>query len=108
MYHEITTAMRSRRRRNRIIVAIIIIAIVVAAVLAYFGVTLGMREQAAASIRTSILDAAKQCAAIEGSYPPSLTYLEDNYGLRVSQNDYVITYDVFASNIMPTVLVLPR
>ena len=108
MYHEITTEKRSRRRRNRVIVAVIIIAIVVAAVFAFLSVSISMREQAAASIRDSILDAAKQCAAIEGSYPPSVKYLEDNYGLRVNENDYIITYDVFASNIMPTVLVLPK
>ena len=31
-----------------------------------------------------------------------------SYGLRVNRDDYVITYEVFAENIMPSVVVVPR
>jgi len=46
---------------------------------------------------------AVQCYAIEGFYPPDIEYLEDNYGLVVDYDKYVISYSVFASNIMPEV-----
>lgn len=46
---------------------------------------------------------AVQCYAIEGFYPPSIEYLEDNYGLVVDHDKYVISYSIFASNIMPEV-----
>lgn len=42
-----------------------------------------------------------QCYAIEGFYPPNVEYLENNYGLVVDHDKYVISYSVFASNIMP-------
>jgi hypothetical protein len=42
-----------------------------------------------------------QCYAIEGYYPPNIEYLENNYGLLVDHDKYVIIYSVFASNIMP-------
>lgn len=42
-----------------------------------------------------------QCYAIEGFYPPNIEYLENNYGLVVDYDKYVISYSVFASNIMP-------
>ncbi len=49
-----------------------------------------------------------QCAAIEGSFPTSLAYLEDNYDLRVNHDDYVVIYEVLASNTAPSVVVMPR
>lgn len=42
-----------------------------------------------------------QCYAIEGFYPPNVEYLEKNYGLVVDYDKYIISYNVFASNIMP-------
>ncbi len=46
-----------------------------------------------------------QCYAIEGVYPPNIEYLEKNYGLVVDHNSYVISYNVFASNIMPEITI---
>lgn len=46
---------------------------------------------------------AVQCYAIEGYYPPNLEYLENNYGLVVDHDKYIISYSVFASNIMPQI-----
>ncbi len=46
---------------------------------------------------------AVQCYAIEGFYPPDIEYLEKNYGLVVDHDKYIISYSVFASNIMPQI-----
>ncbi len=51
----------------------------------------------------AIKRSAVQCYAIEGFYPPSIEYLEDNYGLVVDHDSYVVSYRVFASNIMPDI-----
>lgn len=51
----------------------------------------------------AIKRSAVQCYAIEGFYPPNIEYLEDNYGLVVDHDNYVISYRVFASNIMPDI-----
>lgn len=51
----------------------------------------------------AIKRSAVQCYAIEGFYPPSIEYLEDNYGLVVDHDNYVVIYHVFASNIMPDI-----
>lgn len=51
----------------------------------------------------AIIRSAVQCYAIEGFYPPDIEYLENNYGLVVNHNKYVVSYNVFASNIMPDV-----
>ena len=51
----------------------------------------------------AIKRSAVQCYAIEGFYPPSIEYLEDKYGLVVDHDKYVISYSIFASNIMPEI-----
>ncbi len=108
MFHEITDRERARRRRKRIGVTCLILIICVVAALAYNAVHLRTREQGAVALRSSILNAAKQCCAIEGSYPSSLTHLEEQYGITVNHEDYVVSYECFADNIMPSVVVTPR
>ena len=51
----------------------------------------------------AIKKSAVQCYAIEGVYPPNIEYLENNYGLVVDHDKYVVSYNVFASNVMPEI-----
>ena len=60
----------------------------------------GTRLKAAES---AIQKAAIQCYALEGSYPPSLEYLEKNYGIILNKSRYFYHYTIFASNIMPEI-----
>ncbi len=108
MFHEITDADLRRRRKRNIAVLCVVVALVVAACLAFSAVQANAREQGALALHDSIVDAAKQCCAIEGSYPSSLEHLERNYGITINHNDYLVSYEAFADNIMPTVVVTPR
>lgn len=47
--------------------------------------------------------AARQCYALEGAYPPTLDYLEENYGLMLDWTRYHYFYDVIGSNIHPII-----
>lgn len=108
MYHEITTKEKARKRRNHVIAAILACALVGMLVVALHFAHIGAREQGAVAMRKSILDAALRCCAIEGSYPLSLSHLEESYGLRINHNDYIITYEAYATNMVPSVVVIPR
>ena len=55
--------------------------------------------------KEAIRKAAVSCYAIEGRYPESLNYIRNNYGVIVNEEDFTIDYDVFASNIMPSISV---
>lgn len=108
MYAEPTEQQR-RSRRKRIVAAVLVVCgLVVAGLIALNVVFANAKEQGAASIRSTILNAAMQCAAIEGSFPTNLAYLEANYDLRVNHDDYVIIYEVLASNAVPSIVVMPR
>ena len=59
-------------------------------------------------IRPAVLRSAVECYCVEGAYPESLGYLEENYGLNVNHRDFIVTYEVFASNVAPDIRVLVR
>ncbi len=46
------------------------------------------------------------CYAIEGYYPPSLSYIEDHYGLTYDKSKYLIDYVPVGDNIMPSVTIV--
>lgn len=48
------------------------------------------------------------CYAVEGSYPASLSYMEDNYGLIYDKDKFIIRYENIGGNIMPNVMIVER
>lgn len=48
------------------------------------------------------------CYAIEGAYPPSFEYLENNYGIQVDSQKYYVDYQIFAANIKPEIRLVER
>ncbi len=67
-----------------------------------------MEEESIAALKAAVERSARQCYVVEGFYPPSLEYLEENYGLQINTDEFVVVYDVFASNISPDVRVVKR
>lgn len=57
-------------------------------------------------LQDAVLRATVQCYAIEGMYPPDVTYLEDNYGVTYDHDRFIVHYEAFASNIMPDITVV--
>ncbi len=58
-------------------------------------------------VENSVRRAVITCYANEGSYPNNIDYLKENYGLYISE-DYIVYYDIFASNIMPKITVVRK
>lgn len=108
MYSEPTKEQRIKTRRRFIAIVLVVCALAVALCIALNVIFSNAREQGASSIRQTILNAAMQCAAIEGSFPTNLSYLEDNYDLRINHQDYVVIYEVLGSNVLPSIVVMPR
>ncbi len=55
-------------------------------------------------IRRSVI----QCYVMEGSYPPSLDYLKEHYGLSYDSSQFFVDYIPIGSNIMPDITIIPR
>ena len=50
--------------------------------------------------------AVAKCYAVEGSYPESVAYLEEHYGIHIDKTKYIVHYEIFASNVMPDIMVI--
>lgn len=48
------------------------------------------------------------CYAIEGFYPQSIKYIEENYGVIIDHNKYIIEYNIVGSNVLPEVRVVEK
>ena len=67
-----------------------------------------IREESRGAIREAVVRSAMECYAVEGVYPPSLEYLQQHYGLRLNHRDFIVSYEVFASNQPPSVQVMVK
>lgn len=97
----------AKKRIAWLVPAIAAVLLVVVTVLLP-GLRRGIRENSRDAIRDTVLRCAIACYAVEGAYPDSLSYLEERYGLTVNHQDFIVTYEVFASNQLPEVQVLVR
>ena len=82
-------------------VAVAVFAIVT---MNFAGRTGGREEE---NLKKAVTRASVQCYAIEGRYPPSVEYLEENYGVQINRKKYNVFYDGFASNVMPEINIIP-
>ena len=68
----------------------------------------GADEEGVSALKSAIERATVLCYATEGYYPPSLDYIEDNYGVQIDSERYAVRYEVYAANIMPAIRVAVR
>ncbi len=74
-----------------------------------YGVNSAEKNSASESknvLEESLHKAVVSCYALEGAYPSSVQYLEDNYGLTYDKDKYAIGYVAFADNIMPDMQII--
>lgn len=89
------------------IISAILFAVLVAALLWGVRFFSGKASQKGAdTLRDGIRRASVQCYAIEGRYPPSIEYLESNYGIQINRDCYYVFYNGFAANVMPEITVV--
>jgi hypothetical protein len=62
----------------------------------------------AETLATSINRALSQCYALEGEYPPDLSYLVENYGIVLDEELFFYRYQYNGGNLRPEVWVVAR
>lgn len=65
----------------------------------------GSAEEGRRILEDGLRRAVVSCYANEGRYPESLSYIEENYGVRVDGTKYAVFYEIEASNVFPTISV---
>ena len=57
-------------------------------------------------LEESIYRAVAKCYAVEGRYPDTIEYVENQYSVHIDRTKYVVHYEIFASNILPEISVI--
>jgi len=88
-----------------------IAAVVVLVILVYAGIggiSAKQEEKQIQIAQDAIVKAAVQCYALESQFPPSLQYLEENYGITLDKKKYIYHYRTIGSNMVPEIKVFPN
>ena len=74
--------------------------------ISYVGASTGDRQEA------SLINAMERnivhCYALEGFYPPSLSYMEEHYGLTYDENMFIVDYQPIGTNIYPDFTIIRK
>ena len=91
--------------RRDVIRLLAIAAVLVAAVLLVNRIGTAQETAETEIVRNAVKNAALTCYAVEGAYPDDVEYLREHYRLAYDDERYLITYDAFASNMIPDIWV---
>lgn len=64
-------------------------------------------EEQQTSLENALQQNIVHCYAVEGVYPPSLSYLEENYGITYDHSLFFVDYRPLGANLLPQVTVVP-
>lgn len=90
------------------VILVILCVILLSTLSAVNQIAIKQNTDQSAAIESVLLQAAVQCYALEGSYPPDLYYLRDNYGVILDELKYFYFYETQGSNILPKLVVIKR
>ena len=107
--HNIWYPRRKRFGSFEIVITIIVfIALLVWFSIGFNAIRISTSSEQLNEATATVNKAVVLCYSIEGSFPPNLQYLKDNYNLVIDENTYIVHYSAFASNIMPDIVLFIR
>lgn len=59
-------------------------------------------------LQNAIERSVTQCYALEGTYPSSLSYLEEHYGLLYNKEQFFVDYQYIGGNLRPDITIIER
>lgn len=100
-----------RRRHSISLLKGLLLPVIAAAALLCFAMAVneldsGREEEDRRQLEETLRRSCVACYAAEGVYPPTLSYLEEHYGLQIDEERYTVRYSAFAENLMPDITVL--
>ena len=92
--------------RREIVIALLIVMLIGGTLALITQVSNAQRGAQTQLVEEAVRNAVLTCYAVEGAYPEDLEYLRKNYGLAYDTSRYMVTYDAFASNLVPQIYVV--
>ncbi len=97
-----------RLEKRDVAAGILFVALLIGFIWVINGVTGSAGNEEIQLVEDAVRNAALTCYAVEGMYPDSLDYLRANYHLAYNTERFIVSYDAFASNLMPNISVAER
>ena len=101
-----------RSLKNRInpgsISIIIFFVLIFVFMFAIAGISESTTDRQQAALENAINRSIVNCYCVEGTYPPSLSYLTEHYGLIYDKDLFFVDYQAIGSNIFPDVTVIRK
>lgn len=66
------------------------------------------KSQQKQSLHDTITQCITHCYAVEGTYPPSLEYLKEHYGLIYDEDMFFVDYTPIGSNLRPDITIIEK
>lgn len=93
---------------NLLVSAAVFLAVILLFLSAVSSVSTKTDEEEMQTLETAITRGITYCYAIEGTYPPSLSYLKEHYGITYNDKKYFVDYQPLGTNIMPDVTIIKK
>ena len=94
--------------KKEVAAILIFVALIAAFILLVNGITNKSDGKEKDIVIEAVKNAALTCYAVEGMYPDSIDYLREHYNLAFNEDKYVVYYQPFASNVLPSIKVVER
>lgn len=72
------------------------------------GISRDTTQREETSLRNALNRSIVSCYCTKGTYPPSLDYIKEHYGLTYDEEIFYVDYRAFGANIMPDVTIVRR
>ncbi len=94
--------------RNLLISAALFAAVILLFQTAVSSLSTRTEAEELQTLQAAVTRGITYCYATEGTYPPSLAYLKEHYGLTYNEDKYFVDYQPMGTNIMPDVTIIRR
>lgn len=64
------------------------------------------QEESRKLLEKNLRYAAVECYAVEGRYPGSISYIQENYDIYVDEKRYAVHYEYVGENLAPDITVI--
>lgn len=95
-------------KRNIIISCLFFLLILCAFFLGTSSLQKKVDNEGISTLQNAVTRSVTRCYAEEGSYPETLDYLKEHYGLTYDESRYYVDYQPLGSNIMPDITIIPK
>lgn len=75
---------------------------------AFSGISGQARQKETENLRRALEQSVIICYALEGSYPESLDYLKEHYGISWNEQRYLVDFETVGSNLPPDITIIER